>query len=211
MTTTQIGPDGYRYPIGEVPEGYEPPSTLNVLNQLQAADIQWHRQSTADMLAGTGIEDGGTAVVGAGFIIPDSWPYVRVDIMWAKLDDFTTPGDVTLGARLTWYSDGEAFGDPYFGGRSSGGAYVPSSTITTDVLNVTNVVEADPCQGALLTVEYGRIETLNATGSRAAELEALDTASIAQGQAGIFAVVVYPPVANGASWDGHTWRGRTWR
>lgn len=209
--TTQIGPDGFRYPIGEVPEGYEPPSAINLLNQLQTSDIQWHRQSTADMLAGVGIEDGGDPVVGAGFIIPDSWPYVRVDIMWAKLGSFTTPGDLALGARLTWYSDGEAFGSPYFGGRGDGGALVSSSRMTTDVLNVTNVVEADACQGALLTVEYGRVENLNATGARAAELEALDTASIAQTQAGILAVVVYPPVASGATWEGHTWRGRTWR
>lgn len=164
------------------------------------------------MLDGVGFADDGDLLTGAGFIIPESWDYIAVDIMWAKFSTFDTPGDISLGARLTWYSDGQPFGTPYFGGRSTGGETIPQASYTANnVLHVTNVVLGEATAGALLTVDYGRVATLGATGSRATELEEADTASISAGQGGILAVVVYRPEQEGHTWRKANWEGHTWR
>lgn len=206
-TNTQIGADGLRWPTGTAPEAVRSTALGDVTQELQDSAMVWHRQSAADMLAGNGMADGGNTLTGAGFIIPHTWDYINVDIMWGKLDDLTTEGDISLGARLTWYDERAPFGSPYFGGHASGGATESSEDYPANYLRVTTVVLGEQVQGAILSLDYGRVETLGATGSRATALEAADTASIAAGEAGVFAVVVYPAIAEGrTSREGRTWR-----
>lgn len=210
---TQIGPDGNRFQPGvDWPIESQIGGAAEQLDVLEDSNIQWHRQPVADMLTGTGMKNGGSLLTGAGFIIPPSWDYVMVELIWAKLGTYSTPGPISLGARLTWYPVDESFGSPYFGGHSEGGVTIGADEVISGKTTVTTVVEADPVQGAILTIDYGRVSTLGATGTRATELEAADTATINAGQAGMFAVVISRPIPV-ATPSGHTWRkrGHTWR